>query len=183
MEEVLLAVSCPQWPISCILLEHFVSFIVNHLRENDKTAKKDSSHSVYLLDLLGTVTTGVKRYSKQATNEKKQAIDAKIPVALLDVLDKKIFLRKLDWINWLQSGVLGLSQSVMANSPKVSKAEDKMNYTFSVLAEIKNYMFGALLELPPDSLYPEFPIDILQSLITPMEILRRLAPNHDDLIR
>jgi hypothetical protein len=210
--ETLTVLQQPTFPAAAIFLEQIVLSVVKQLgleagasstgaANANSTAKRDTTYTAYLVDILGTVCVGVRGIMLTAEREEKAALSFRLSPEVEECLSRKVGELKHDW---LQAAAKAHSSSAVSNvsggkkavkgaprapSPTAAATLDVAT-ALSALLQVTASTVDALLEQPQNRQGESTPAGAeeqgystaLSSLPPPVLILQQL-PQHADVLR
>lgn len=198
--ELLALLQQPAWPAASVLLEQVLHNIFRQLNTADSAETtnkkdKDATFSPFLLDLLGSTTTGLRALLVTSEREHRAAQDCVLSSAVASSVSKKIAALRPVWeasAGALASTKKGAKNSSSAN---ISASTMEVSAALEALLEVTSSTIDAVAESP---LYLAANLDEdeegggdgsgsgaasdIASLPPPLDILKAL-PEHADLAR
>lgn len=202
VSETLSVLQQPTFPAAAILLEQTVLSAVKQLGLDgastvptvSNNAKRDTTYTVFLLDMLGAVCVGVRGIMLNAEQEDKEALSFRLSPEVEDCLSRKVGELKH---HWLQTSAKlrdaeastsdGSKRATHVKGSQEARALD-VSTALSALLQVTASTVVALLEQPQDQDPEEDTAagvrysTALSTLPPPVRILQQL-PQHAELLR
>jgi hypothetical protein len=211
--ETLTVLQQPAFPAAAIFLEQIVLSVVKQLgleggasstgaANANSSAKRDTTYTAYLVDILGTVCVVVRGIMLTAEREEKAALSFRLSPEVEECLSRKVGELKHDWLqvaakahssSAVSTAVSGTKKTVKSCSrapPSAAAPALDVATALSALLQVTASTVDALLEQPQNRQGDGTPAGAeeqgystaLSSLPPPVLILQQL-PQHADVLR
>jgi hypothetical protein len=213
VSETLTVLQQPTFPAAAIFLEQIVLSVVKQLgleggaspvggASANSAAKRDTTYTAYLVDILGTVCVGIRSIMLTAEREETAALSFRLSPEVEECLSRKVGELKHDWLqaaakahssSAVSAAVSGAKKTVKgcprAPSSAAAPALDVAT-ALSALLQVTASTVDALLEQPQNRQGDSTPAGTeeqgystaLSSLPPPVLILQQLS-QHADVLR
>ena len=202
INELLRALSCPTFPVLPMILEALVRRLLNDVTaeysdrdkgDGDKaSAKKDSSHTNFLMDLLGTLAAGIRSVTLAAEKQRDGASGATLDEVPLTAVREKIDALKPSWMKEFDAekheltkpdaGPLAAKKAGAKSSKQAaSSSSQKMFLSLDLAIKILDQVSALTLDALSQHTTADDDFVVTGHVPAPILVLRQLG-SHEDLL-